>query len=75
MEVRPYKNHLGFKNKILRVLWHFVYLLFFVRSRIFCSGSGGFSFCDVLVPRLVSIVKSGLLQCSGPHGMWKWEIM
>lgn len=29
MEVRPYKNHLGLKNKIFRVFWHFVYLLFF----------------------------------------------
>ena len=72
MEVRPYKNHLGFKNKILRVLWHFVYLLFFRpfpnilfwEWRVFllrCFGA--------------KIVKSGLLQCSGPHGMWKWEIM
>ncbi|MDE6871388.1 MAG: putative colanic acid biosynthesis acetyltransferase [Bacteroidales bacterium] len=29
MEVKPYKNHLGLKNKFLRVLWNFAYILFF----------------------------------------------
>lgn len=29
MEVIPYKNHLGLKNKSLRVLWQLAYCLFF----------------------------------------------
>lgn len=29
MEVRPYQNKLGIKNKLLRVLWRAVYLLLF----------------------------------------------
>lgn len=29
MEVRPYKNHLGTKNKMLRSLWCFVYTVLF----------------------------------------------
>lgn len=29
MEARPYKNHLGFKNKCFRVLWNFAYIVFF----------------------------------------------
>lgn len=29
MEVKPYKNHLSLKNKILRVVWGFVYLVLF----------------------------------------------
>lgn len=30
MEVRPYKNHLSTKNKVLRVLWGFVYTFLFL---------------------------------------------
>lgn len=29
MEVRPYKNKLGLKNKVQRVLWNIVYIIFF----------------------------------------------
>lgn len=29
MEVKPYKNHLSLKNKVLRVLWGFVYIVLF----------------------------------------------
>lgn len=29
MEAKPYKNKLSFKNKVLRVLWNFVYIILF----------------------------------------------